>query len=106
MLGRNPPPLSAAEIAAALSDLPGWVREGDTLCKTYQLPTYAAGLIWATTIGTLAEGLDHHPDMLIGWKQVTVRFTTHSVGHKITINDVQAARSIEALAFAQRLAAG
>ena len=24
---------------------------------------------------------------LIGWKRVTVRFTTHSVGHKITAND-------------------
>ncbi len=98
MLPHNPPPLSDADIAAALANLPGWVCEGDMLCKTYPLPTYAAGLIWATSIGALAERLDHHPDILIGWKRVTVRFTTHSVGHKITANDVQSAQQVELLA--------
>lgn len=103
MLRRSPPPLSEAEITAALADLPGWSREGDVLQKTYQVASYMAGLALATTVGTIAEGLDHHPDLLIGWKRVTVRFTTHSVGNRITVNDVEAARSIESLIFVQRL---
>jgi 4a-hydroxytetrahydrobiopterin dehydratase len=27
-----------------------------------------------------AEALNHHPDLLVGWRKVTVRLTTHSAG--------------------------
>ncbi len=95
----NPTPLTDAEIAERLAGLPGWTRDGDTLTKTYKLDKYLSGLAFACAVGTIAEGLNHHPDLHIGWKTVTVRFTTHSAGHKITHKDVEAAAAIEALGY-------
>lgn len=96
-------PLTDAEIAERLRDLPGWQRDGDRLTKTYRLDKYMSGLAFACAVGTIAEGLDHHPDITIGWKTVTVAFTTHDAGHKITVKDCDAAAAIEALPYSQRL---
>lgn len=92
-------PLTDSEITERLAALPGWQRDGDNLTKTYKFSSYLAGLAFATTIGTIAEGMDHHPDMLIGWRKVTVRYNTHSAGSKITDMDFNAAAAIEALPY-------
>ncbi|GAB4526878.1 MAG: 4a-hydroxytetrahydrobiopterin dehydratase [Anaerolineae bacterium] len=91
--------LSPDEIADALQTLPGWVVEGDTLVKVYQFTNYLAGVAFASAVGTIAEGHDHHPDMIINWRKVTVSFTTHDAGSKITSKDVAAAMAIEALGY-------
>lgn len=95
-------PLSDAEITTALKDLPGWERDGDTITKTYKLERYMAGLAFASAVGTIAEGLDHHPDILIQWRKVTVTYYTHDAGDKITQKDVNAAKAIEALPYKPR----
>lgn len=92
-------PLSDADISKALKKLAGWERNGDTIRKTFKFPAYLSGLAFATTVGTVAEGLDHHPDILVGWRKVTVTFCTHSSGNKITPIDIKAAEAIEALPY-------
>ena len=92
-------PLSDAEIAARLESLPGWERDGDVITRTYKLDTYLAGLAFASAIGTLAEAQDHHPELIIGWRRVTVRYNTHDAGGKITARDFRAAAAIEALGY-------
>jgi 4a-hydroxytetrahydrobiopterin dehydratase len=99
MTTRNPPALTDAQIAEALKPLVGWKRDGDQITKTYKLDNYMDGLAFASAVGTIAQGLDHHPDILIGYKKVTVTYSTHSVGNKITQNDIEAATAIEALPF-------
>ncbi len=98
-MGGRPQPLTEEQIADHLSRLPGWTHEGDMLRKTLKFDTYLAGLSFAAAVATIAEGLDHHPDMLIGYKRVTVSFTTHSADHKVTNKDIEAAEAIEALPF-------
>ena len=93
------PPLSDAEIGSRLEALPGWEREGDVISKTYRLDTYLAGLAFASAVGTLAEAQDHHPELIIGWRRVTVRYNTHDAGDKITARDFRAAAAIEALGY-------
>lgn len=93
------PTLSDAEIVARLSALPGWERDGDLISKTYRMDSYLAGLAFASAIGTLAEAQDHHPELVIGWKRVTVRYSTHDAGGKITEKDIRAAAAIEALGY-------
>ncbi|NWG16733.1 MAG: 4a-hydroxytetrahydrobiopterin dehydratase [Chloroflexi bacterium] len=92
-------PLTDSEITERLAGLPGWQRDGDKIVKTYKLPSYLAGLAFASAVGTLAEGLGHHPDIIIGWKKVIVSFTTHDAGNTITAKDCGAAAAIEALPF-------
>jgi 4a-hydroxytetrahydrobiopterin dehydratase len=93
--------LSDADISAQLADLAGWERDGDSISKTFSLDSYMAGLALATAIGTVCEGLNHHPDLMIGWRKVTVALTTHDAGHKISQKDIDAARKIEALGYPQ-----
>jgi 4a-hydroxytetrahydrobiopterin dehydratase len=98
----DPQPLSDDEITARLAQLPGWERADDTITKTYKLERYMAGLAFASAVGTIAEGLDHHPDILIQWRKVTVTYYTHSAGNKITHKDFDAATAIEALPYKPR----
>lgn len=95
-------PLSEAEIIERLQDLPGWERDGDKIKKVFKLDSYMAGLALAAAIGTICEGLDHHPDMLIGWRKVEVSFTTHDAGHKLSAKDFAAAEKIEALGYPRK----
>jgi 4a-hydroxytetrahydrobiopterin dehydratase len=91
--------LTETQITDALNTLPGWERDGNMITKTYQLDSYMAGLAFAAAVGTVCEGLGHHPDLYIGWKKVKVSFTTHDAGNAITEKDIEAAKAIEALKY-------
>jgi 4a-hydroxytetrahydrobiopterin dehydratase len=91
--------LSDQAITDALRDLNDWERDGDSITKTYNFDSYLAGLAFATTAGTIAEAHDHHPDMTIGWRKVTLAFTTHDAGSKITEKDINVAKAIEAVGY-------
>ncbi|MGQ9886926.1 MAG: 4a-hydroxytetrahydrobiopterin dehydratase [Aggregatilineales bacterium] len=93
------PALTEAEIAARLARLNGWERDGDRITKTFKLDSYMAGLALAAAIGTVCEGLDHHPDLLIGWRRVQVSFTTHDAGGKLSAKDFDAAEKVDALGY-------
>ncbi|MDE2748003.1 MAG: 4a-hydroxytetrahydrobiopterin dehydratase [Chloroflexota bacterium] len=91
--------LSDAQINDGLDKLKGWTRIGDELTKEFSFDNYLAGLAFATSVGVIAEGLDHHPDLRIGWRRVNVSFTTHDAGHKLTAKDFAAAAAIDALGY-------
>jgi 4a-hydroxytetrahydrobiopterin dehydratase len=83
-----------AEIAAKLPSLPGWELRDGWLRRTYKTPGWAHTLMLANTIGFLAEAAYHHPDLSLGYAQVTVKLQTHRV-HGITDHDFELARRIE-----------
>lgn len=91
--------LNEAEIIERLSSLDNWERDGDHITKTFKLDTYLAGLAFASAVGVIAEGFDHHPDMTIGWRKVTVSFTTHDAGHKLSAKDFDVAEAIDAVPY-------
>jgi len=91
--------LSADELSAALSNLPGWQADGDMITKTYELPSYMAGIGFVGAVGTIAEAHSHHPDLEVTYKKVKVSFTTHDAGSKVTQKDIDAAAAIEALGY-------
>jgi 4a-hydroxytetrahydrobiopterin dehydratase len=93
------PALTDSEIIEHLSNLNNWERDGDTITKTFKFDSYLAGVAFVSTVGVIAEGLDHHPDMIVGWRKVTVSFTTHDAGHKLSTRDFIAARAIDALRY-------
>ena len=92
-------PLSDAEISDALNSLPGWSREADTLVRVFKFDSYLAGIAFASAVGVLSEGMDHHPALVINWRKVTVRFTTHDAGNKISAKDVKAAQAVDSLGY-------
>ncbi|MDE2634838.1 MAG: 4a-hydroxytetrahydrobiopterin dehydratase [Chloroflexota bacterium] len=91
--------LSDQEINASLAKLNGWARDGDELTKEFRFDNYLAGLAFASCVGVIAEGLNHHPDLVIGWRRVKVSFTTHDAGSKLTAKDLAAAAAIDAVGY-------
>jgi 4a-hydroxytetrahydrobiopterin dehydratase len=93
-----PSPMADLLDEAELEDrLPnGWEREGDEIVRTYEFDDYLAGVAFASEIGELAEEEFHHPEIVIRYKEVEVRFTSHEEGG-ITTKDVDLAEQSNAL---------
>ena len=86
------------EINEALASLPNWeVRDG-WLRRTYKTPGWPHTLLLAGAIGYIAEAGWHHPDLNLGYAQVTVKLQTHRV-QGITNSDLELARRIEEVAL-------
>ena len=88
--------LSADQIKQQLAARPEWRQDGDAIHRTYVLPSFPAALAFASTVGHLAEAADHHPDILIQYKKVTLTLSTHSEGG-LTHKDFSLAAQIDAL---------
>lgn len=73
-----------------------WRREGDTLVKASDHADFAGALAYVNDVGGLAEAANHHPDIDIRWKTVTLRLSTHSAGG-ITDNDLLLAAAIDGI---------
>ena len=84
-------------IAAGLAGLSGWERDGDAITKTYTFGAYMDGIAFVAGAAEAAEAADHHPDMAVGYKRVTVTLSTHSSGG-ISQKDLDLAAALEALA--------
>ncbi len=82
------------QIASALSTLSGWTFEGNALTRTYRLPAFADSIAFVTRLAFEAEAHDHHPDMLVSYRNVTVTWSTHSAGG-VTEKDVSGARQAD-----------
>lgn len=95
------PPLTAAEIAAVLPELPGWSEAGDALEKTYKFAGFRDAVAFIVRLGFECEALDHHPDLRNVYNRVTLRLNTHDAGGKITAKDVELARRAEKVAGAK-----
>jgi 4a-hydroxytetrahydrobiopterin dehydratase len=89
------PKLNDGEIDAVVADLQGWSREGEMLVATFRRRDWKDALAFVNVVGEEAERRDHHPDVCItGYRNVTIRLTTHSEGG-ITTRDVNLARWID-----------
>lgn len=86
--------LQPHEIDAALVSLPGWVRRGQAIEKQFALPTFADAVSALVRLAFDAEAADHHPDVTLSYRRVTVSYWTHSEGG-LTLKDVDGARAAE-----------
>jgi 4a-hydroxytetrahydrobiopterin dehydratase len=92
----NEPPLSTSQALEHLKDLDGWrivtLQGTPQLEKAFSFPTYLKGLDFARAVAEIAEEVDHHPIMEIGWREVRVKWWTHNI-NGLHLNDfIMAAR--------------
>jgi 4a-hydroxytetrahydrobiopterin dehydratase len=66
------------EVDAQLPD--GWDREDDEIVRIFEFDSYLDGVGFAAGVGGIAEDAWHHPEIIITWCEVEVRFTTHEAG--------------------------
>ena len=89
--------LSDQDIRARLDAMPGWAVVGNALVREYRFESFPYAIAFVTTLGFDAEARDHHPDLLVSYKRVTVTWTTHSAGG-VTEKDFTGARESDRLA--------
>lgn len=89
--------LDDAVIATALDDLAGWQRAGDAIERVFDCGDFVGAVEFVNAIVPVAEAANHHPDIAISWKNVTVSLSTHSEGG-LTERDFALAAQIDALA--------
>ena len=90
------PVLSENEIKDGLSSLSGWEFSENAISKKFVLPSFMEAIAFVGKVADLAEAADHHPDVLIQYKNVTLTLSTHSEGG-VTGNDLSLAKGIESV---------
>lgn len=91
--------LSTAEAQGRLQKLPGWTLDGKAITKQFVFAGFPEAVDFVSRLVPHAEEADHHPDVLINYKRVTLTYSTHSEGG-LTPKDFDGAK------MAERVAAG
>ena len=89
--------LSDGDIEQRVSQLNGWSVVNGMLTKEFTFDTYSSGVVFASAVGHAADKLNHHPDILIGYRKIRVAVLTHDAGG-LTSYDFELANRVEALA--------
>jgi 4a-hydroxytetrahydrobiopterin dehydratase len=72
--------LSQADIDQRMKTIDGWTLQGDEIRKQYTFKDFVAAIAFVNRLAPIAEAADHHPDILINYKRVTLTYSTHSEG--------------------------
>jgi 4a-hydroxytetrahydrobiopterin dehydratase len=91
------PKLSRGEADQRLQKLTGWKLEGDAIRKQYTFADFPDAIAFVNRLAPRAEAADHHPDILINYKRVTLTYSTHSEGG-LTAKDFDGAAMADTLA--------
>jgi 4a-hydroxytetrahydrobiopterin dehydratase len=72
--------LNRQEAEQRLTSLDGWSLDGDAIKKQYVCRDFPAAVQFVNRLVPGAETADHHPDIVINYKRVTLVYSTHSEG--------------------------
>jgi 4a-hydroxytetrahydrobiopterin dehydratase len=89
--------LARTEAEQRLKSLNGWTLEGDAIKKQYTFKDFPEAIAFVNRLAPKAEAADHHPDILINYKRVTLTYSTHSEGG-LTAKDFEGAGTADRLA--------
>lgn len=88
--------LDETAVAAELVTVPEWSLKGREITRDFRFPSYMAGIAFVNDMARAAEEANHHPDIFVGWRTVTLSLSTHSKGG-LTNLDFELARKADAL---------
>ena len=89
--------LDHAQVEQRVKGLKGWTLDGDSIRKQYTFADFPAAVDFVSRLVPGAEAADHHPDILINYKRVTLTYSTHSEGG-LTAKDFDGATAADRLA--------
>jgi 4a-hydroxytetrahydrobiopterin dehydratase len=91
--------LDDAKVRGAMAGVPEWTLEGNAIRRQFTLGSFADAIAFVTRLAFDAEAADHHPDIQINYKRVTLIYSTHSEGG-LTQKDFDGAHTADAIADA------
>ena len=72
--------LSRSDAEQKIKSLKGWTLDGDAIRKQFTFAGFPEAVAFVNRLAPQAEAADHHPDILINYKRVTLTYSTHSEG--------------------------
>jgi 4a-hydroxytetrahydrobiopterin dehydratase len=91
------PKLDRQEAEQRLKGLSGWALDGDAIKKQFTFKDFPEAIAFVNRLAPEAEAVDHHPDILINYKRVTLTYSTHDEGG-LTTKDFDGAATADRLA--------
>src|SRR5215475_13857619 len=82
--------LSLTDAEQRIKGLNGWTLQGDAIRKQYTFRDFLEAIKFVNCLAPKADSADHHPDILINYKRVTLTYSTHSEGG-LTAKDFEVA---------------
>jgi 4a-hydroxytetrahydrobiopterin dehydratase len=89
--------LSRTDAEQRINSLSGWTLYGDEIRKQYTFKDFLEAIAFVNRLAPEAQAADHHPDILINYKRVTLTYSTHSEGG-LTGKDFEGAAAADRLA--------
>jgi 4a-hydroxytetrahydrobiopterin dehydratase len=71
----------------------GWSEVDKALEREFRFETFPAAIAFVNAVAELAEAENHHPDIAISYRDVTLRWWTHTAGGVTDRDRELAARS-------------
>lgn len=90
--------LDEKTIREKLAALAGWDFDSQAkrISKTFRFVDFYRTMAFVNGVALVADSLDHHPDLEVGYSQCVVRFSTHDAGG-VTQKDIDSAAAVNAL---------
>jgi 4a-hydroxytetrahydrobiopterin dehydratase len=86
--------LNDESIDGWLKNRKGWKREGNSLTKNFDFTSFRDAIVFVNRVASLADDVDHHPDIDIRYTTIRLSLTTHSAGG-ITEGDLKLAVAVD-----------
>lgn len=90
--------LSTTEIQQKLKELNGWQLADGTIKKQYVFESFILAVQFVNRVAGKAEAADHHPDITIHYRKVTLALSTHFEGG-LTEKDFALAKQIDTVVW-------
>jgi 4a-hydroxytetrahydrobiopterin dehydratase len=91
---KNMEKISTEKAADLIKELGGWSVKGDAITRQFTFADFPDAVAFIVRLGFTAEAADHHPDLLVNYRRVTVTYSTHSEGG-LTQKDFEGARAAD-----------
>ena len=83
--------LTKQQIDEHLNTLEGWTLDGSAIRKQYTFKGFPEAVAFVGSLVPDAERADHHPDITINYRRVTLSWSTHDEGG-LTAKDIAGAQ--------------
>ncbi|MDA1337450.1 MAG: 4a-hydroxytetrahydrobiopterin dehydratase [bacterium] len=91
------PPLAKEKIEEYLQEVEGWeLKDNARIARTFHFKSFREAIDFVNQIAGIAEEQQHHPDIHIYYKKVTLELTTHAI-KGLSVNDFIMASKINSL---------
>lgn len=97
-INKKSPPLSKAKVNEYMSELSkDWkLVGGKKIKRDFEFKSFMEGVDFVNKVSEIAEAENHHPDIYLFYRKVTIEFSTHAIGG-LSENDFILAAKIDRL---------